>query len=130
MKPEEKARKQIDLLLEQAGWKVQEYRELNLGASLGVAVRESPLKSGSAGYLLFAGRKPVGVVGAKPQGATLNRVVEENVKFITRIEESLPQISTAPPFSYETARWTGKVYQLFGQQLNGILEELNERLAA
>lgn len=43
MKPEEKARQQIDLLLEQAGWKVQDYRELNLGASLGVAVREFSL---------------------------------------------------------------------------------------
>ena len=53
MKPEEKARQEIDQLLEKAGWKVQDYRELNLGASLGVAVREFPLKSGPADYLLF-----------------------------------------------------------------------------
>ncbi len=65
MKPEEKARQQIDQLLEQAGWKVQDYRELNLGASLGVAVREFPLISGTADYLLFVDRTPVGVVGAK-----------------------------------------------------------------
>ncbi len=51
MKPEEKARQEIDQLLEKAGWKVQDYRELNLGASLGVAVREFPLKSGEADYL-------------------------------------------------------------------------------
>ncbi len=62
MKPEEKAREQIDQLLEKAGWKVQDYRELNLGASLGVAVREFPLKSGEADYLLFVDRKPVGAV--------------------------------------------------------------------
>jgi len=105
MKPEEKARQEIDQLLDKAGWKVQDYRELNLGASLGVAVREFPLKSGSADYLLFVDRKPVGVVEAKPQGTTLSGVAEQTIKYITKIEESLPQISTTPPFSYET---TGK----------------------
>ena len=58
MKPEEKARVQIDQLLEKAGWQVQDNHELNLGASLGVAVREFPLKSGEADYLLFVDRKP------------------------------------------------------------------------
>jgi type I restriction enzyme R subunit len=62
MKPEEKARQNIDQLLEKAGRKVQDYREINLGASVGVAVREFPLKSGTADYLLFVDRKPVGVV--------------------------------------------------------------------
>jgi type I restriction enzyme R subunit len=102
MRPEEKARRQIDILLEQAGWKVQDYRELNLGASLGVAVHEFPLKSGSADYLLFADRKPVGVVEAKPQGTTLSGVAEQTIKYITKIEESLPQVTTIPPFAYET----------------------------
>lgn len=59
MKPEEKARQKIDQLLEAAGWEVQDYRELNLGSSLGVAVCEFPLKSGSADYLLFVDRKAV-----------------------------------------------------------------------
>jgi type I restriction enzyme R subunit len=36
--------------------------QLNLGASLGVAVREFPLESGFADYLLFVDRKAVGVV--------------------------------------------------------------------
>lgn len=66
MKAEEKARQHIDQLLEKADWKIQDYLELNLGASLGVAVREFPLKSGEADYLLFADRKPVAVVEAKP----------------------------------------------------------------
>jgi len=89
-------------LLDKAGWKVQDYRELNLGASLGVAVREFPLKSGSADYLLFVYRKPVGVVEAKPQGTTLSGVAEQTIKYITKIEESLPQVTTISPFSYET----------------------------
>lgn len=82
MKPEEKARQEIDQLLELAGWKVQDYRELNLGASLDVAVREFPLKSGTADYLLFVDRKPVGVVEAKPKGTTLSGVAEQTERYI------------------------------------------------
>ena len=51
MKPEEKARKNIDCLLEQAGWKLQDYENLNLGESLGIAVRYFQLKTGEADYL-------------------------------------------------------------------------------
>lgn len=36
MKPEEKARQNIDKLLTQAGWIVQDLNQLNLGQSLGV----------------------------------------------------------------------------------------------
>ncbi|VUT26424.1 MAG: type I restriction enzyme EcoKI subunit R [Candidatus Methanolliviera sp. GoM_asphalt] len=74
MKPEEKARQKIDQLLESAGWKVQNLRELDLGSSLGVAVREFPLESGTADYLLFADKRAVGVVEAKPEGTTLSGV--------------------------------------------------------
>lgn len=45
-KPEEKARLHIDKMLEDTGWAIQDYPEFNLGASLGVAVREFPLESG------------------------------------------------------------------------------------
>ena len=44
LKPEEEARKKIDALLEKAGWLIQDYKDLNLGAGSGVAVREFPLK--------------------------------------------------------------------------------------
>ena len=60
--PEEKARKKIDRLLEAAGWKLQGYKDLNLGAGLGVAVREFPLGIESADYLLLVDRKAVGAV--------------------------------------------------------------------
>ena len=39
MKPEEKARKQIDERLEQSGWIVQSMEEMNPMVSLGVIVR-------------------------------------------------------------------------------------------
>lgn len=36
MTPETKARQQIDHKLEQAGWVIQDMKQLNLGAALGV----------------------------------------------------------------------------------------------
>ena len=71
MTPEQKAREKIDKLLEASGWSIQDYKDLNLGASLGVAVREFPLKAGPADYLLFIDRKAAGAIEAKPEGTTL-----------------------------------------------------------
>jgi len=105
MKPEEKARKVIDELLEGAGWSVQDYERLNLGASLGVAVREFPLKSGFADYMLFVDRCPVGVVEAKPFGTTLSGVADQSEKYLNAIPEGY-RLVNAPPFAYES---TGKV---------------------
>lgn len=53
MKPEAKARKKIDRLLEAAGWTIQDVKQINLGASKGVAVREMPLTTRNAEYFLF-----------------------------------------------------------------------------
>jgi type I restriction enzyme, R subunit len=67
VKPEESARRKIDNLLELAGWQVQDYKDLNLGAAVGVAVREFPLRgAGFSDYMLFVERRAVGVVEAKP----------------------------------------------------------------
>ncbi|HNS01411.1 MAG TPA: hypothetical protein PKM78_03390 [Anaerolineae bacterium] len=44
--PEQRARKNIDQLLKAAGWQVQDRSDLNLGAGLGVAVREFQLSTG------------------------------------------------------------------------------------
>lgn len=38
--PEAKARRRIDEMLTAAGWVVQDYKQINLGAGHGVAVRE------------------------------------------------------------------------------------------
>jgi len=102
MKPEEKARKCIDHLLEAAGWEIQDIRDLNLGASLGVAVREFPLKSGHVDYLLFVDRMAVGVVEAKPEGTTLSGVAEQSEKYIATGSENLPQVEEPLPFAYES----------------------------
>ena len=65
MQPEAKARLVIDQKLQQAGWTVQDMQELNLSASLGVAVREFPTSTGPVDYALFIDGKPVGIVEAK-----------------------------------------------------------------
>ena len=72
-----KAREEIDQLLKEAGWAVQDYGDINLGASLGVALREFPLVSGFADYLLFIDREAVGAIEAKPEGTTLSGVEEQ-----------------------------------------------------
>ena len=78
MKPEARARKKIDQLLEAAGWQVQDYQDLHLTASLGVAVGEFPMTYGLADYLLFGDGKAVGVLEAKPYGTTLSGVAAIN----------------------------------------------------
>ena len=74
--PEAKARRRIDDMLTAAGWVVQDYRQIALGAAQGVAVREFPMATGHgrADYLLFIERKAAGVVEAKKSGSTLTGV--------------------------------------------------------
>ncbi len=55
--PEEFARENIDKQLQACGWTVQSRSEMNLYAARGVAVREFPLETGEADYLLFVDRK-------------------------------------------------------------------------
>jgi type I restriction enzyme R subunit len=102
MKPEEKARQKIDQMLKDAGWVVQDLQQLNLGASLGVAIREFPLKSGPADYLLFVDRKAAGVVEAKPEGTTLSGVADQSAKYLVGIPENLPHVQEPLSFAYES----------------------------
>jgi type I restriction enzyme R subunit len=105
MTPEEEAREIIDELLAGAGWAVQDYRNLNLAASLGVAVREFPLKTGSADYMLFVNRKAAGVIEAKPVGSTLGGVDWQSDKYTIGLPDTLPHYQKPVPFAYES---TGK----------------------
>ena len=69
MTPEAKAREEIDKKLVQSGWVIQDVKEVNLMASLGVAVREFPTSSGPVDYALFVDCVPVGVIEAKREDA-------------------------------------------------------------
>jgi type I restriction enzyme R subunit len=67
VKPEEKTRQKIDHLLTEAGWKVQDRKELDLNAGVGVAIREYYNDVGPADYIFFVDRKPIGVIEAKKE---------------------------------------------------------------
>ena len=104
MTPEEQARANIDRLLEQAGWDVQDADSINLYAGNGVAVREFPLKSGhgTADYLLYVNQKAAGVVEAKPEGSTLTGVEVQSEKYSTGLPDNLPAHHNPLPFLYES----------------------------
>lgn len=102
MSPEEKARKQIDAQLEAAGWNVQSRDELNLFASLGVAVRELQSQGGPADYVLFVQGKAAGIVEAKKEGETLSHVAEQSARY-SHAKKWIPQRWADPlPFTYES----------------------------
>ena len=109
MTPEEKARRDIDRQLEQCGWLVQDRSEMHISAGLGVAVREFPMITGEADYLLYAGGKAIGVVEAKPQGHTLAGVESQSVKYAGALPGGVPAHRLPLPFCYES---TGAVTQV------------------
>ncbi len=78
MTPEAKARQLIDQKLEQAGWIIQDMKQLNLSAGPGVAVREFPTDTGPADYVLFVNRIAIGVIEAKQDNAGQNLTVVED----------------------------------------------------
>lgn len=105
MKSEDLARKNIDQMLEKSGWQVQDLSNLNLGASIGVAVREFPLRNGFADYLLFVNRQAAGVIEAKKEGVTLAGVSEQTASYSGSLPSDIPHVKEPLPFAYES---TGK----------------------
>ena len=100
--PEALARKNIDRLLTAAGWIVQDYKSINLGAGMGVAVREFQTASGPADYVLFVDRKAVGVVEAKKEGTTLSGVSEQSARYRASFPDEIPHVELPLPFAYES----------------------------
>jgi hypothetical protein len=73
--PEEEAREQIDRMLDEAGWAVQDLAQANVRASEGVAIREFPLRTGygQADYLLYVESKAVGAIELESSIGLLQR---------------------------------------------------------
>jgi len=101
MTPEEEARQNIDRKLTQAGWIVQDYRSINLSAGLGIAVREYPTESGSADYILFIDRNPIGVIEAKKEGITLSSVHDQTTRYASDKLKFIKKPNELP-FQYES----------------------------
>jgi type I restriction enzyme R subunit len=100
--PEQIARDNIDRQLNDCGWIIQNKKQINLTAGLGVAVTEYQTDIGPADYVLFVAGKPVGVIEAKKE--------EEGVRLTTHEDQSkdyahskLKYLNNAPlPFVYES----------------------------
>jgi len=104
---EQRARALIDRQLADAGWRVQDRKDLNLFAGPGVAVREVVMKPGHgrADYLLYVDRQAVGVIEAKPQGTTLSGVEWQSAMYADGLPDAIAKravtISGRLPFVVE-----------------------------
>jgi len=103
--PEQKARDIIDFMLQEAGWIVQSKKKVNLSAGIGIALRETNTTSGSADYMLFVNREPVGVIEAKreEEGHRLTVVEEQSKRYsVEPIKIGGFLLETEKPFVYES----------------------------
>ena len=83
MSPEEKARQIIDEKLRQAGWVIQDTKQMNISASLGVAVREFPTSTGEVDYM-FADQEDAQILHVtKENGVSSLHVIDD---FISKSE--------------------------------------------
>ena len=109
LNPEEQARVLIDEQLTQAGWAVQDRKDIDLVNHVGVAVRETVLKNvaGRADYLLYINRKIVGVIEAKPSGVTLTEVQWQSHRYSKGLDADQVRIAVLHreelPFIYEAS---------------------------
>jgi type I restriction enzyme R subunit len=101
---EARARIDIDRQLDAAGWVVQHAAQANVGAGLGVAVREFALEKGHGrvDYLLFLNGQPAGVIEAKPQGTTLVEVEHQSGRYVDGLPGWIQPPVYPLPFIYES----------------------------
>jgi type I restriction enzyme, R subunit len=106
---EQKARVLIDQQLTQAGWAIQDRKDMNLFASQGVAVREAIMAKGHGrvDYLLYVDKKTVGVIEAKPVGTPLSGVEWQSNMYADglppAVKLSALTISGSLPFVFEAS---------------------------
>jgi len=98
------ARAEIDAALVAAGWVVQDFATMNLGAGQGIAVREFPLAAGHgfADYLLYVEGRAAGVIEAKRPGVTLTGVELQAEKYAAGVPVALPARVRPLPFLYQS----------------------------
>lgn len=100
--PEQLAREQIDAQLKLCGWSVQDYDKYNPSVSLGVALREVPVKGGRCDYLLLINRKPAGIIEAKKAGTTLSAVAEQSEYYGKNLPDFFQLETKSLRFYYES----------------------------
>lgn len=102
LRPEDLARESIDRQLAAAGWQVQSFKDMNLYAARGVAVREFMLTTGPVDYLLFVDKKAVGVIEAKKEGVTLTGVEPQAERYSEGVPPGIPTVFKPLPFLYQS----------------------------
>ena len=103
--PEARARQNIDAQLTACGWVVQDRAAMNLYAGRGVAVREFPLDTGYADYLLFVDRKAVGRGGSQGGGRTALRAWPSKPAIMPLgLPANIPHVDLAAAFSVREHR--------------------------
>jgi type I restriction enzyme R subunit len=106
---EQRARVLIDRQLSDAGWVVQDKKDVNLFADQGVAVRDVIMAKGHgrADYLISVDRLAVGVIEAKPQGTPLSGVEWQSGMYAEGLPAKVrPKTVTTDgrlPFVFETS---------------------------
>jgi type I restriction enzyme, R subunit len=98
--PEDIARAAIDKKLDECGWLVQSRSEMNVGAALGVAVREFQTEAGPVDYALFVDRRFCGVVEAKAEGTTLSGFSDQARRYMAGAPEYLVREPGQVRFEY------------------------------
>ncbi len=111
--PEEHAREKIDVLLTQAGWVIQDAKQVNLSAGRGVVIRNFPLEQGHgfADYLFYIDGKAAGVIEAKREGATLTGVEIQSAKYSGGFPPSLTRLHSPTPLSLPKHRCRNPLHQ-------------------
>lgn len=103
MTPEEKARQLIDEKLHAAGWIIQDRKNFNRFAGLGVACREFLMQDGTeADYLLFIDGKAAGVIEAKKADIPLSGIESQSAGYSCHLPDFVAHYQMPLPFVYES----------------------------
>ncbi|MGW0059081.1 DEAD/DEAH box helicase family protein [Streptosporangium sandarakinum] len=106
---EAQARREIDRMLREAGWIVQDLAQLNPLAGTGVAVREFVFTHGRSDYALYVDGMLVGVIEAKREGTSL-----------TGVEWQSAGYAAALPKEYAMATWRKDIPLPFRYESTGV----------
>ena len=99
--PEDCARKNIDRLLMQAGWRLCDRKNAAIDAAEGMNIRQYPMRDGGiADYAMYIGGKCAGVIEAKALGKSLSGGKSQATKYINGLPPNIPAWAHPLPFYY------------------------------
>lgn len=101
---EAQVRAELDRMLREAGWAIQDNTavQLDLDSHQGVAVREVTVGTGRADYLLYVAARLVGVIEAKREGADLSAAESQADGYVSGLTSAQRMAAWRPdlPFRY------------------------------